>query len=495
MKVTFVHMGAESLGIEYLSSCLKQKGHETTLVFDAALFNDQRLFNSPKLANLFNKKSRIIEKVVRSRPDLVAFSVFTNNYLWACDLAKRIKKEINVPIIFGGIHATSCPEEVIKEDFVDVVCIGEGEDAIVELVESLKNGEMDHSINNLWFKKDGKIIRNPIRKLVDADSAPFPDKRLFEKDISFHEQYIIMTSRRCPFNCTYCSNNYLRTLYTGKGKYLTRRSIKNVIDELKAAKKRYNPKEIIFYDDVFVLDAKWLEDFLGEYKREIGIPYRCLLHPNYLTEEIVLLLKRTNCVGVQFGVQSINEDTRKNILKRYETNEKLREIFALCDKHKLEYNIDHIFGLPFESEKDWIKAAEFYVNCKSCTKINNFWLSYFPGVEITDFALKHGLLTEKEVEDIKHGRIGNYFDKGDVKDKKLIRVCKNLSLLYELIPVLPRSVSRWIIKNRHYRFFYIISPVVGLPIRFISMVKCRDKRLFNYIKYYLHHIKKNLFGV
>ena len=92
MRITFIHMGAESLGIEYISSCLKQRGHEVNLVFDPALFNDQRLFSSPKLYKIFNNNSKLIKNVLRSKPDLVAFSVFTNNYQWACDLAEKIKK-------------------------------------------------------------------------------------------------------------------------------------------------------------------------------------------------------------------------------------------------------------------------------------------------------------------------------------------------------------------------------------------------------------------
>jgi len=493
MRITFIHMGAESLGIEYISSCLKQRGHEVNLVFDPALFNDQRLFSSPKLYKIFNNNSKLIKNVLRSKPDLVAFSVFTNNYQWACDLAEKIKKEINVPVIFGGIHPTSCPEEVIKQKFVDMICVGDGEEAILELIESLEKGKIDYNIKNLWFKKAGQIVKNDIRTLTEnLDSIPFPDKELFEKNILFRDQYIIMTARRCPFNCFYCSNNHLRKIYRGKGKYVSRRSPDNVIEELKFAKEKYHPKEIMFFDDVFTSDTAWLLEFFNRYENEIAIPYRCISHPAYLTKDIVLLLKRTNCLSIQLGVQTVNEDTRRKIINRYETNDKLKEVFALCDQYHLEYNIDHIFGLPFESEKDYIKAAEIYINNKYCTKINNCWLSYFPSTEIVNIARQHGMLNEKDIKDIKEGKIRTYTSGGSITDKKLIRICNNFSLFFEMIPILPKKISRIILKYSFYRFFYIFNPVLGLPVRFISMIKSRDGRMMNYMRYYLINFKRNI---
>lgn len=495
MRITFLHMGAESLGIEYLSSCLKQKGHEVNLVFDPAIFNDQRLFSSQKLYKIFNNSSRLIRNVLKSEPDLVAFSAFTNNYQWACGLAERIKKYIPVPIIFGGIHSTSCPEEVIKQEFIDTVCIGDGEEALLELVESLERGEENYNIKNLWFKKDGQIIKNDIRPLVDnLDSIPFPDKELFEKYISFQDQYIIMTARKCPFNCFYCSNNHLQKIYRGKGKFLSRRSPDNVIEELKWANERYHPKEIIFFDDVFTSDMSWLEEFFNRYVNEIAIPYRCLSHPVFLSEDVVSLLKKTNCLCIQLGVQTLNENTRREIINRHETNDKLKAIFDLCDRYHLEYNIDHIFGLPFESEKDYIEAAEFYIDRKCCTEINTCWLSYFPNTEIVNIAINNGLLNSGDIEDMRKGKIKTYLNGGSITDKKLIRICTNFSLFFKMIPILPRKISKIILKYSLYRFFYIFSLFLGLPIRFISMLKARDRRMINYMKYYLNNFKRNIYG-
>ena len=115
--------------------------------------------------------------------DLIGFSVISDTYGWACQIAGELIKRIDIPVIFGGIHPTSVPDIVIKEDFVDYVCAGEGEEAMVELCDALQQGKDTTSIRNVWTKRNGRIIKNPLRPLIsDLDSLPFPDKELYYKD-------------------------------------------------------------------------------------------------------------------------------------------------------------------------------------------------------------------------------------------------------------------------------------------------------------------------
>lgn len=136
MKISFIYLGSENLGIEYLSSVLKKSGHKVELIFDPALFCDKHYLNVDFLAKLFDSRKKIIKRVLESRPDLIGFSVFTHNYKWALSIASLIKKEIDIPIIFGGVHPTILPEDVIANNSVDMICIGEGEEALLELMDN-----------------------------------------------------------------------------------------------------------------------------------------------------------------------------------------------------------------------------------------------------------------------------------------------------------------------------------------------------------------------
>ena len=214
MKVLFIYSVFENIGIEYLSAVLKTAGHQTEIVFDPRLFRAHRKDYSNKLlAKIFNYRKYLLQQIVQHKPGLIAFSVVSADYLWACEFARDIKKLLPVPIAFGGIHPTSVPERVIKNDFVDFVVQGEGEHALLDLVNCLEAGEIDYSIKNIWFKRNGEVISNPCRPFIqDLDSLPFADKDLFYHKVGypFTIGHYCMARRGCHNNCTYCCNNFLR---------------------------------------------------------------------------------------------------------------------------------------------------------------------------------------------------------------------------------------------------------------------------------------------
>ena len=198
------------------------------------IFDDKNYFYIPFLYKLFDCKDKVIEKIIASKPDIIAISVFTDNYSWALYISGKVKERLNVPVIFGGIYPTSCPEVIIQEDCVDIVCIGEGEYPMSELLESMENGEIDYTIKNLWFKKNGEIIKNLARPLNEIDEYPIYDKELFENDIDMGDCYTALTSRGCPYRCSYCSQNFLAKFYGHQD--MRRMNIDKVISELKKYK-------------------------------------------------------------------------------------------------------------------------------------------------------------------------------------------------------------------------------------------------------------------
>lgn len=450
-RVLFIYPAIEneSMAIEYLSSALKKNGHKTDL-----------LLYYPKEKNF---KKRLLSRIRRFNPDFIGFSVMTDDYAIACKIAAFIKKHVNIPTIFGGMQVTSCPEEVISRDFVDYIVLGEGEEAIVELVEN----SSDTTIKNVWFKKNNKIIKNDLRPLIsNLDSIPFPDKGLFAKEAPYLKDiYHCITSRGCPFNCTYCFNNYMRRLYKGC-QWLRRRSAENVIEELKIMKRKLNYSQILFIDDCFTYDKEWLEKFINLYKREINLPFKIIAHPVFMTPEVVSLLKKGGCLRVQLGVQTPVERIRKDICKRIESNEIVKKAVTEIKKKGIIVQIDHIFGLPSENLEEYEKGLEFYIDVKP-TMIYSFWLQYYPNTEIVEIGKKYGKIDEKTMQDTIRGEI-NY-------TKNVLNMQSNPDLLaiskfFYWIPILPKSLSKYILRKKlYYKLFKI--------------------NLLNKIPYFLNHLK------
>jgi len=235
MKIVFVAIATENIAIEFLSSFLKERGHVVEMVFDPRLFATEA-FNLKRVAGIFDISKEIVKQINEKKPDLIGFLVFTFNYQRSLELARAIKKSgQKAPIIFGGVHPTSVPELVIKEKSVDMVCVGEGEYALDELLQALEKGQKINNIKNIWFKRDKRVIKNPCRKLIeDLDSLPFPDKNMFYNVYPgfIKDDYSALSSRGCPFSCTYCGNNVLHKVYRGLGKPVRRRNPKNMVDEL-----------------------------------------------------------------------------------------------------------------------------------------------------------------------------------------------------------------------------------------------------------------------
>ncbi|MDD5090653.1 MAG: cobalamin-dependent protein, partial [Candidatus Wallbacteria bacterium] len=166
MKVTFVYGGFENLGVEYLSAVLKRAGHSTALVYSPKLFNDTML-EADFLASAFARTGSIVHRILATKPDLLAFSVVTDDFVWAREIAQRVKKKRpELPVIFGGIHPTSVPELVMECPEVDYACVGEGEEAIVELADALEHGSDPSGIQNIWGRKDCQVFSNPVRPLI-----------------------------------------------------------------------------------------------------------------------------------------------------------------------------------------------------------------------------------------------------------------------------------------------------------------------------------------
>lgn len=408
MRVVFVALGQEQLGISMLSAVLRRAGHETALAFNPALFHDRYYFDVPGLSDVFDRTGRVVREAALLKPDLLAFSVLTPTYQWCLEVARRVKASVGCPVIFGGVHPSAVPEVCLENAEVDYVCVGEGEHAIVELCDRLdrKNERPEAPIPNLWWKDArGSIVRGPNAAFgQDLDALPFWDKELWEDALDVGAYYLTMSSRGCPYRCTFCFNNFFAKLPgKGGGKYVRQRSVEHQMEELRRMHARYKLRYVEFTDDIFTVDKEWVRSFTTAYAREIGVPFQCLVHPRFIDRDVARWLKDAGCQHVQMGVQSVDEEYKRKTLLRMEKDDHLRKSLEALRDAGLPAKLDHILGLPGEPKSAQEEARKLYVEFQP-RRVQTFWLTYVPGIDLTKQALADGILTQQEVDEIDRGK-------------------------------------------------------------------------------------------
>lgn len=407
MKILFYYRDSENIGMEYLSSVLKKEGHETELIFKTGTGSKFGMVTFKSFKKL-DEDQKLIQKAKQFSPDILAFGCETDLYQDTLQMARKLKHVLNVPTIIGGKHATNLPEEVINEDCFDMLCRGEGEEAIVEAANNLEKGKDVSQIKNIWSKHGGEIIRNELRPLIqDLDSIPFPDRSLFHQYNAFGEQLMVIGSRGCPHNCSYCNNSYYRDLYKGKGKYIRRRSVDNIILEIKDALKKYKIRSVQFEDENFLVDGEWVKEFSEKYKEEIGLPFWCQANPNNITSEKIGYMKNANCKEIFMGVESGNEHIRKNVYNRHTTNEQIINSARTIKDAKILLQCTAIFSAPDETPKEMWDTVNLIKKIRP-DAIPTYTLYPYYNTAVFEYAKKKGYLDEETIKKIKKGEQGSH---------------------------------------------------------------------------------------
>jgi anaerobic magnesium-protoporphyrin IX monomethyl ester cyclase len=478
MKIALVASGNQQLGVEYLSASLKKQGYDVRLFFDPMTFGGSLFVKVNFVNKRFNLKDKIIEKIISFNPDIIGFSAMTHNYQWSLSIANEIKKRANIPIIFGGIHPTSVPEIVLKQESIDLVAVGEAEESFVEVISELEAGKtletINKKINGIYFKENGKIIENPPAMVGNLDSLPYPDKDLYyDKIPSLSNSYSVSASRGCPNSCGYCCNSYLNKVYS-KIERRRVRSVDNIIDELKIAKKKYNYSLIDFTDEIFPDSISWLEEFSEKYRNEIGIPFGISLDAGrdfeLITDDRLKLLKHAGCTDVGFGLTSGSEKVRKLMGTKSFSNKKFIEILKMCKSHNFTFATDIIIGTPNETDEDLVKNLDF---CRTIAPYIEFtytyWLTYFPKTFVTNKALRHNQISEIAHNDILEGKGDIHIHKGSaVKDRQKLLTYR---LLVDLSTLVSTKNHIWIEKHQYILNIFPFKTLLHWFFIFLNMSK------------------------
>ncbi len=402
MKVAFVYidpsyrvMGPFHVGIASLIASLRQAGHECQLFH---LMGDVA-------------EEEFVAFLEKSRPDVAAFSIVTNAFPHLAPLAALTKRHSEALTICGGAHATLCPDEVIAIDDVDVVCIGEGEGAIFDLLQGLEKGQDISSIPNLWVKRGGEseksekgeeIDRNPVRPLIaDLDTLPFPDREVFPYedsfDLKFMKRGVFMASRGCPYNCAYCGSPAMKRLY-GNNKYIRFRSVASLLEEVEMVVSNFPQVEYnVFHDDLLPMKKEWFADFTREYRIRIKLPFEMNCHPNLMDREIARMAKSAGCSLIRFGIESGNEHIRRKVLDRQVSTKRIIDAFACCDEAGIKTLSYNMIGLPFETRPQILDTIK--LNARVRPKVAHVSIFYpYPGTKAYEICQREGLLTDKHTD-------------------------------------------------------------------------------------------------
>jgi anaerobic magnesium-protoporphyrin IX monomethyl ester cyclase len=448
MRITFLGLGTEQLGISQLSAILKKNGHETNVAFAAQLFNDRFNLQFPSIAKYFDDTKDAIQTIKDTNPDVVAFGALTSTFQWGLEVCRAAKAfNPNIKVIFGGVHPSAVPDLVLSKPEVDFVVVGEGDVAFPIILEQIQKNDYQTPIINTRYKTpEGNIVQGKQGGFIqDLDSLPIPDKTIWEDYVRIGDIYLIMATRGCPYRCSFCFNNFFAKLPEDKetaGKYVRLRSVEHVINELKQAKSRYNIKIVDFQDDVFGTQKKWLREFCERYKKEINLPFQILTHPKFMDEETGRLLSDAGCKWIQMGVQSMDEDFKKESLLRYEKSDDIENALKIMHKYRMKVKVDHMFGLPNEPISAQENALKLYAN-NHIQRIQTFWTCFLPGTQLMNEAIIDGTLNQLQIVDVNEGRDFYFFRNLDnIKDKNLQNLYHAYEFIFKIMPILPFFIAR-----------------------------------------------------
>jgi len=418
-----------AFGVRSLSAFLRRQGFRTRIVFlpgSIGLLTEGGGF-------AYHYESSTMDDIVELCRDsaLVGVSFMSSYFDRAVQLTAGLKGTIGSTVIWGGIHPSCKPEEALEH--ADMVCVGEGEEALAELLAKLRAGEDGRRVPGIWCRDGAQIVKSPLRPLIrDLDSLPHFDFSneehfIFDPDAervvpltdailkkalpllpSFgrtsKRAFRTMTDRGCPHRCAYCNVSNLRAMYQGDPTpYLRARSVGDVIDELAAIRVRFPFVEAIqFFDDTFFArPAAQIREFAARYRERVGLPFYCQASPTTLTEEKLSSLIDAGLVYVEMGIQT-GSARIKELYHRTESNEKILEVTNILHRHRdrlLRPDYHIIIDNPWEDESDTYETVKLLFQIPKPFGLCISSLVFFPQTELYNKAIQEGILTD-EVADI-----------------------------------------------------------------------------------------------
>jgi len=386
--------------------------------------------------------------------EIVGITSFTHEIKISAELAGDIKKEYPEKItVIGGIHASILPKETLEAfpEF-DFLVHGEGEETAYELFEAISKNKGFEEIKGVAFRKGGKVVVNsPRERIKNLDELPLPAWHLFPRA----EEYPILTSRGCPFQCIFCTRAH--------GNVVRKRSPENVVKELELVVNKFGTRYVYVYDETFTVDLKRAEiicNLIIEKGLHRKFKWEAETRVNCITFDALKKMKEAGCVLVKFGVESGNPEILK-VIKKGITLEQVEKAVKMAKKAGLKTQGLFIIGHPNETRKTANDTINFAVKLNTTEVAFGIMVPY-PGTEVAEMAkrgeggykilsmdwsdynkqlgnaLELKTLSRKEMEKLQLKAYAKFY----FRNFKVREIIKNLVLRYKLIFALLKNTLR-----------------------------------------------------
>jgi len=363
----------QPLGLAYLAAALEMNRHDVKII-DAAVLNygDEQIVSETRL----------------HAPDIIGITCVTPSYYSTLNLAKRLKKEFDLPILIGGPHATAVTEETMRNDCFDVAVRGEGDFTVAQLADAVQNNGVLSGVNGIAYRHEGQLIKTPPRPYIDdLDSLPFPARNLlpglskYKPTPSAYRnlpQATMITSRGCPYHCAFCDRSIFGNRYRA-------RTARNVVDEMELLVTEYGAREIRFWDDTFNIDQQRVLAICEEIlKRKLDVTWTCLGRVNHMNEPLLEAMAKAGCWQVDYGIESGNQAILNGIMKG-QTLDMVQRIVAMTHEAGIGVRGFFMLGLPGETESTMRDTIRFAKNLDLTSAVFHI-TTPFPGTELFKIA-------------------------------------------------------------------------------------------------------------
>ena len=412
---SMVNLLPTNIGI--LTACLRQNGFNVEL-FDTTFYRTSektldetrvetlqvRKFDLSELGVKFKETNYVDDfkkRVAEFQPDMIGVTCVEDTWPQARELLESITGH-PAKVLVGGVLPTMAPEIPIEHPDVDMICIGEGEHAIVETATRLFNGQDCKDIPNLWVKQDGKVIKNAMLPPIDLDDVPFGDFDLFEDERFFRpmqgkivRMVPIETDRGCPYTCRFCEAPALVGLYKdGTGQlYFRRKSWNKVQEEIQLYINKYQAEYIYFNAETFLaMNDEEFGKFTKIYE-DIRLPFWMQTRIETLTEHRLAELERVGCNRISVGLEHGNEEFRKKIVGKGFSNQRIIDVFAMLDKFSIPVTINNMIGFPDDTRALVFDTVELN-RALGTDSVNCYIFTPYKGTAMYDDAVAKGFLEE-----------------------------------------------------------------------------------------------------
>lgn len=389
------------LGLGYIAAVLLQEGYQVEVLdINAHRFS----------------KEEVEYKISKSNFDVVGIGGIITTYKYVKWLIKVLKNyHPHKQIIIGGSIASSIPHIMLEKNSVDVLCIGEGEETVKDLIKALENKEDLQNVKGIWYKDSkGRIFKTePRMPIKNLDYIPFPAWDLFPMDIYLKNpvgapnknKWIdgsseesneltmnLFATRGCPYKCIYCYHDFMGQGYRS-------RSPENIIREIKYLYSKYKVKYFHFIDDEFVMKKDFVYEFcelLKAFSNEIGqkITWGCAGRVNLMTEKLIATMVDAGCILICYGIES-GSQKMLNVMKKNVTVEQAKEAITLTKKYLGWADCSFMVGTPGENLETIQETIDFCKELELSPEVI-FFVTPYPGTELYEMALSQGKIIDEE---------------------------------------------------------------------------------------------------